>query len=153
MLPRIDWTTVKPGAHIDVLVDDVLRETYVDEDGVQRFVKNSMTTYKGVSVTARPGSGIGEMDWNQLCLDYAQGLVSDWDNKVYHMDSGYSVCGFLECCPKTRLDNPLWEDVENGYETEDLIAELKNWRKDLTDVPLLDRAIAKLEEQLELLEG
>lgn len=82
-------------------------QTFIDEQGVQRFCSNSVITHL-MSSNARDGI----LSLNNLSLEYDSGKFSSDDWLDFMTSFGYSVTGLLDWEEFTHLpvENPLWED-------------------------------------------
>ncbi len=96
----------KPGDKITILVNGQPYETYIDEDGVQRFPMNTVIDHL---------HNTGKIDLNDLAMDYHHGRFSKDDYMKFNMDLGYSVCGFAELSSfeDYQILNPVWEEEED----------------------------------------
>lgn len=95
----------KPGDKITILVNGKPYETYIDEDGVQRFPTNTVLDYL---------FNAGRLDLNQLSIEYRHGKFDKDDYMKLNMDLGYSVCGFadLSSFEDYEIMNPMWSEED-----------------------------------------
>lgn len=77
-------------------------DTYIDKNGVQRFIKNKVVCYLVDE---------GIIDLNKLRMDFHDKKFPTIDYLEFHMLMGYSICGFSELSPfyGYQIKNPLWE--------------------------------------------
>lgn len=96
---------------IKVKIGGVEYDTFIDENGVQRFPKNDVVNHLFES---------GQLDLNKLILDYKQsGEISQRDYLEFNMMLGYSVHGIWELSSFKDLEfeNPLWDnEIHNQSE-------------------------------------
>lgn len=89
-------------------------DTYIDKNGVQRFIENKVVRYLVDE---------GIIDLNKLRMDFHDKKFPTIDYLEFYMLMGYSVCGFseLSVCGFSELSpfygyqikNPLWEDKKD----------------------------------------
>lgn len=95
--------------YIYVRVGDFEFPTYIDDQGTQRFITNSVIDFLTRRCQNKISHGI---DLNQLCLDYHAGKFTKEDLLLFYVQLGYSVCGLeeLDYFNDMGIDNPLWEE-------------------------------------------
>jgi hypothetical protein len=88
---------------IMVKVGDYPYETYIDENGVQRFRSNSVIR----SIVDKDPYML-----NDLAISYQEGKFSDKDFLDFYTSFGYSVSGLVDLSRFTHLnvENPVCED-------------------------------------------
>jgi hypothetical protein len=92
----------KAGDVIWILVEGRRRKTVIDAEGVQRFPRNKLMCYL---YDRHPGQ------MNDLWIAYQNGgpgAPTFEELMRFHMQIGYSVCGFADVFPKASIFNPLW---------------------------------------------
>jgi hypothetical protein len=107
----------KPGDKITVKINSVPYETTIDNNGVQRFHRNSVLDYmfyhdhQGNKIDDMDCKSVRMLDLNQLSHAYQHGKFSKRDYAELLMATGYSVSGFSELSAfyDWEIDNPLWE--------------------------------------------
>ena len=94
----------RPEDLIWVTVGGVEYGTYIDPDGVQRFVGDPILEYLYQT---------GRLDFNKMAVDYHSGKYPELTQRIYaefNMKTGYSVSGFSELSSFQDMEiiNPLW---------------------------------------------
>lgn len=85
-------------------------DTYIDENGVQRFEENPLL---------RKLVNLGKISLNDLAVEYEQGEFTQREYLEFYMSIGYSVDGIAELSmfKDLRIKNPIWD--KNREPTED----------------------------------
>ena len=106
----------KEGDIITITVDGRTYDTYIDEDGVQRFRTDPThllwDRWKGDEGERR---GRGTEDLNTLAIAYANKEFDQRTFMEFNMSLGYSVSGFCELHNFFDLNvvNPIWGESED----------------------------------------
>ncbi len=85
---------------IKIQVDGKDYNTIIDENGIQRFIKNAIICHLIETEN---------IDLNLLSIDYQKGKFTDIEYMEFYMGMGYSVCGFSEIFHNASIENPLWK--------------------------------------------
>ena len=109
----------KPGDKFTVTIGGEPFETYIDENGTQRFYESTLIRHL---------RDTGVIDLNRLAMDYFAGKFNQMDYLRFNTSLGYSVCGLSELSFFADLEfkNPIWSDEDHAY-----IAE---WQEGLRDL-------------------
>lgn len=113
--PEGSVKSLKPGQKFEVKVDGRPYQTYIDEHGIQRFVREGL----GGKLATLPFAG----DLTQVCSEFLRGFgegrYTMQDYQEFNMSLGFSVCGFEDCMdsltlnddiPDTDIENPVWNE-------------------------------------------
>lgn len=108
----------KPGDTIDVMLEGEIYVTFIDENGTQRFRRNTVLEYmfdhntdgRKIDHTSRDGGMHTQMlNLNTLAIAFKQGKFDKRDYCEIVMP-GYSVCGFcsISSFSDWTIQNPYW---------------------------------------------
>lgn len=103
--PDEEWQAA--AEKIPVTIGNRSFETYIDKNGVQRFVTNSVI----YDLMERMLKQNAPLDLNELFLNHARGRYSNDDWLTFLTSSGYSFYGLVNMNDFSHLPitNPLWD--------------------------------------------
>ncbi len=101
----------KPGTVIPVKVGKRIFKTVIDQDGVQRFIRNTVIWHLWDTQ---------QIDLNRLAEDYDGKHITLDDLLTFYTELGYWVEGLAELSyfQHLKIENPLWKELEMGATIE-----------------------------------
>lgn len=90
----------RPGQKITIKINGKPVETFIDEEGTQRFRNNKIIGY--VLRCDKKFFSFEKM-WNMANA----GLFDSNDLRLIYQNNGYDMCGYEELFPDDKIENPL----------------------------------------------